>query len=75
MCVSSERDIPEARRSKGAEAIIKQITEEKCIDFKRLEASEQKGLCVEISEKKYKSVSRQNICKGVHISARIFKLQ
>lgn len=43
-CVSSEREIPEARQSKGAEAIIKQIIEEKCIDFKRLEASEQKGL-------------------------------
>lgn len=36
--------IPEARQSKGAEAIIKQIIEEKRINFKRLEASEQKGL-------------------------------
>lgn len=44
MCVSSEREIPEARQSKGAEAIIKQIIEEKCLDLKSLEASEQKGL-------------------------------
>lgn len=44
MCVSSEREILEARQTKGAGAITKQIIKEKCPDLKGLEPSEQKGL-------------------------------